>query len=86
MRRLRKKPIQIYIESQQDDVLEMLSKKRGISKAEIIRQSLEKFLSDIPLEEDPALGLVGLGRSGKRNLSERHDLYLVQYVSGKKKG
>lgn len=86
MRRLKKKPIQVYIEPQQDDVLEMLSKKRGISKAAIIRQSLEKFLKGLPLEEDPALGIVGLGRSGKHNLSERHDQYLVQYDSRKKKG
>ncbi|MBI4688813.1 MAG: hypothetical protein HY754_00850 [Nitrospirae bacterium] len=25
------------------------------------------------LEEDPALGIVGLGRSGKKDISERHD-------------
>jgi hypothetical protein len=86
MKGLKKKPIQIYIESQQDDVLEMLSKKRGISKAGIIRQSLEKFLKELPVKEDPALGLVGLGRSGKRNLSYQHDQYLAQYAARKKKG
>lgn len=84
MKGLKKKPIQIYIESQQDDVLEMLSKKRGLSKAGIIRQSLEKFLKELPVEEDPALGLVGLGRSGKRNLSDQHDQYLAQYAARKK--
>ena len=85
MKVLKKKPIQIYIESQQDYVLAALARKRGISKAEVIRESLDKYLRAIPVEEDPALGLVGLGNSGKKNLSERHDSYLAQYVRRKKK-
>ncbi len=36
MKNLKKKPIQIYIEPQQDYVLGNLAKKKGISKAEII--------------------------------------------------
>ena len=79
MRKLRKKPIQIYIEPQQNSVLEILSQKRGISKAELIRESLEKYLKGLPLEEDPAMGLIGLGRSGIGDLSERHDKYLARY-------
>jgi hypothetical protein len=85
MRKLKKKPIQIYIEPKQNDVLDVLSKKRGVSKAEIIRRSLEKFLKELPVEEDPALGLLGLGRSGKRDLSDKHDQYLARYASDKKK-
>jgi hypothetical protein len=53
MKSLKKKPIQIYIEPQQDYILGNLARKRGISKAEIIRKSLDKFLREIPLEEDP---------------------------------
>jgi hypothetical protein len=85
MEKLRKKPIQIYIEPKQNDVLEVLSKKRGVSKAEIIRESLEKYLQELPIEEDPALGLIGLGSSGKKDLSEKHDQYLSKYASDKKK-
>jgi hypothetical protein len=85
MERLRKKPIQIYIEPKQNDVLEVLSKKRGVSKAEIIRKSIEKYLKELPIEEDPALGLIGLGSSGKRDLSQKHDQYLFKYTSYKKK-
>ena len=84
MKVLKKKPIQIYIEPQQDYVLETLSRRKGISKAAIIRESLDRYLRAIPVEEDPALGLVGLGSSGKKNLSERHDSYLAQYVRRKK--
>ena len=65
MKRLKKKPIQIYIEPQQNNILEGLSKKKRVSKAEIIRESLEKYFKGLPVEEDPALGLIGLGNSGK---------------------
>ena len=85
MKGLKKKPIQIYIEPQQDHVLEALSKRKGISKAEIVRESLERFLREVPVEEDPAMGLIGLGSSGKKNLSDQHDQYLVRYARKKKK-
>lgn len=85
MKNLKKKPIQIYIGHQQNNVLEVLSKRRGISKAEIIRESIEKFLKDLPVDEDPAMGLIGLGRSGRGDISDRHDRYLVRYHQPKKK-
>lgn len=81
MRALRKKPIQIYIEPAQAMSLEGLSRRKGISKAEIIRLSLDKYLSALPVEEDPALGIMGLGRSGKSDVSERHDAYIAEYGS-----
>jgi len=85
MKSLKKKPIQIYIEPQQDYVLGNLARKKGISKAEIIRKSIDKFLREIPLEEDPGMGLIGLGNSGKGNLSNNHDKYLVRYARQKKR-
>ena len=85
MKSLKKKPIQIYIEPQQDDVLSALARSKGISKAEIIRESLERYLREIPLEDDPAMGIVGLGKSGRKDLSERHDEYIARYVRQKTK-
>jgi hypothetical protein len=85
MKTLKKKPIQIYLEPQQNNVLGLLSKKRGISKAEIIRRSLEKFFKDIPLEEDPAMDLIGLGSSEKGDLSVQHDKYIARYTKSKRK-
>jgi hypothetical protein len=46
MKTLKKKPIQIYIEPGQDNLLEILSKKRGVSKAAIRREGIDKFLFD----------------------------------------
>ena len=86
MKSLKKKPIQIYIEPQQDYVLGNLARQRGISKAEIIRKSLDEFLREISLEEDPGMGLIGLGKSGQRDLSDHHDKYLAKYARQKKRG
>jgi hypothetical protein len=85
MKASKKKPIQIYIESQQDSALAHLAKKKGISKAAIIRESLERYLTEIPLGDDPAMGIVGLGKSGRKDLSERHDAYIARYVRQKTK-
>ena len=85
MKSLQKRPIQVYIEPRQNNVLELLSKKLRVSKAEIIRKSLDKFLNELPVEEDPAMSLIGLGNSGKKELSDKHDKYLARYASLKKK-
>lgn len=79
VRILKKKPIQMYIEPGQDAALAVLARKRGVSKAELIRESIEKYLAALPFEEDPAMELVGLGTSGKRDVSELHDKYLASY-------
>jgi hypothetical protein len=62
-----------------------LARSKGISKAEIIRESLERYLRQIPLEEDPAMGIAGLGNSGKKSLSENHDAYIAQYARRKQR-
>jgi hypothetical protein len=81
MKTLKKKPMQIYIEPKQELLLKNIARKKGTSKAEIIRLSLNNYLNNLPIEEDPALGIIGLGRSGKGDISEKHDIYLAQYVS-----
>lgn len=86
MRALKKKPLQIYIEPEQAQSIESLARRRGISKAEVIRISLDKYLREMPLEDDPALGIIGLGSSGKSGISENHDAYLLaQHAAGRLK-
>ncbi|MBM4146931.1 MAG: CopG family transcriptional regulator [Nitrospira sp.] len=81
MRALKKKPIQIYIEPKQEMLLKSLAQKKRTSKAAIIRLSIDNYLSKLPVEEDPALGIIGLGKSGKGDISKKHDTYLVHYTS-----
>jgi len=74
---LKKIPIQIYLEPDQDKVIGFLSRSSGKSKAAIIRSCISKFIENLPLEEDPALDLMNLGTSGKKDLAEKHDDYLI---------
>ena len=79
MKRLKKVPIQIYLEPEQDKIVTLLSKTTGKSKAAVIRSCISRFLADLPPEKDPALGIMNLGSSGKQDVAKRHDDYLISY-------
>lgn len=83
MNPLKKKPIQIYIEPKQEKVLDALAHKKGVARSEIIRLSLDRYLSELPIEDDPAMDIIGLGKSGKTDLAEKHDKYYIKHLSGK---
>jgi hypothetical protein len=72
------KPIQIYLKPEQDQALRVLAGRLGTSVAELIRRSVDLYLTSRPVADDPALSLVGLGRSGRRDLSSDHDQFLAQ--------
>ncbi len=48
-----------------------------MSLAELIRRSIDFYLSQIPLDDDPALDIIGLGASNVGDLAEEHDRYLA---------
>ena len=77
MRTLSKKPIQVYLDADQEEALRFLAKRLRISMAELIRRSVDQFLAELPVEEDPAMRLVGLG-SGPSDLARNHDHYLME--------
>lgn len=80
MARLTKKPIQIYLDPAQDRALRVLAERRSSSIAFLIRQSVQRYLEEeMPVEEDPALGIVGLGASGLGDLARHHDRYLANW-------
>ena len=72
---------QIYLEPELARSLDRLAGQRGASRAELIREAAWQFVAqaEIP-EEDSILGLIGIGRSGRSDVSERHDDYLAQDV------
>lgn len=77
MKKLKKIPIQIYLEPEQGKIIGHLSKTTGRSKAAIIRSCISKFIESLPPENDPALGIMNLGASGKKDIAEKHDDYLI---------
>ena len=58
--------------------LRWLAGKRGVSIAELVRQSVECYLAQLPPEDDPLWGIIGLIKDGPPDLAERHDNYLVE--------
>jgi len=77
MKKNKKKSIQIYLDPEQNKILENLSEKSGRSKAAIIRSCITKYIEQLPVENDPAMNLMNLGASDIKNIAEKHDDYLI---------
>jgi antitoxin HicB len=45
---------------------------------ELYIESLKDHNEEIPIEEEPLLNIIGLGRSGLHDVSENHDKYLAE--------
>ena len=79
MKKLKKISMQIYLDPEQDKVIGLLSKSSGKSKAAIIRSCIRKFIASLPPDKDPALDIMNLGNSGKKDIAEKHDQYLTSF-------
>lgn len=79
---LMKAKVQIYLEEEQDRQLRLLARARGVSKSQLIRESIARYLEEVlPPDQDPALEIIGLaGKFGRTDLSESHDEHLVRSV------
>ena len=75
-----KKPLQVYLRTDQLDALRALAKRRGESMAGLIRVGVDNLLQEVPPEEEPLLEVVGLYDSGIGDLSEKHDEYISQMI------
>lgn len=73
MKRNKKVAIQVYLEPEQERILKALARTTGKSKAAIVRSCISRSLAEISLESDPAMNVIGLGSSGKGDISEKHD-------------
>ncbi|RMD66910.1 ribbon-helix-helix protein, CopG family [Candidatus Parcubacteria bacterium] len=81
MTTLTKRPIQVYLEARQDQALRRLAAEEGVSLSELIRRSVDLLLAELPVEQDPAWKIVGLGSSDVSDLGTRHDEHIVQELS-----
>jgi predicted DNA-binding protein len=77
MKNLKKIPIQIYLDPEQEKIIALLSKASGKSKAAIIRSCISKFIEGLPPDKDPALDIMAIGSSGKKDIAKGHDEYLI---------
>jgi hypothetical protein len=83
MKTHKKIPLQIYLDPGQEKIIGILAKESGKSRAAIIRSCISELIASLPPERDPVLGIINLGASGRDNIAEKHDEYLI---SSKKKG
>jgi Ribbon-helix-helix protein, copG family len=71
---------QIYLDPEMSAALGRLARKRRTTKAGLIRLATRRLLEQEDVgEEDPILGIIGLGDSGQSNLSLDHDEALTEY-------
>ena len=77
MQRMRR--TQIYIDEELDEALAQHASARGMSKAGILRLAARRYLAEErpDPEDDPILGIIGLGRGEPGNASIEHDRYLT---------
>ena len=70
----------IQLPEDQAAALERVARRRGVSKAALVREALSALLAreggDAAV--DRALRAAGSGTSGVRDLAERHDQYLAE--------
>jgi metal-responsive CopG/Arc/MetJ family transcriptional regulator len=75
-----KRRIQIYLDPEVHQDLKERARAEGISLSELIRRVAKDYLRKEAAPKD-FLAIVGLGQSGKADISEKHDDYLAQAVS-----
>jgi len=75
---MKKNVIPIYLDERQDRILRRLAENEGISISSIVRKSVDLMIQRLPVDKDPALRIVGLGSSRRKDLGVRHDEAIIQ--------
>lgn len=69
----------IYLPSDLMSALDHLARRRATSRAELLRQAARAFVErELPADEDPILGVIGLGKAGRGAVSEEHETSLAE--------
>ncbi len=58
--------------------MRQVAKQERVSIAELVRRGVDRLLSKLPIENDPAMQIVALGRSRKKDLARDHDRHLEE--------
>ncbi|WP_027355856.1 ribbon-helix-helix domain-containing protein [Desulfofundulus thermocisternus] len=73
---------QIYLRPEQHRALLDEAAKKGISLAELIRQIVSEHLErqERKAPKEAFLRIIGMGASGRKDVSELHDYYLAEVL------
>ena len=78
MQRMRR--TQIYLEADLSTALDRLARRRGISRANLIRQAAREFIEREEASFGSILELAGSGRDSATDVATRHDDYLAELL------
>jgi metal-responsive CopG/Arc/MetJ family transcriptional regulator len=70
---------QVYLEPDLAESLDRLARKRGTSRAELIRTAARALVEQESAEYGSILQLAGIGRDSAGDVAERHDKYLAEF-------
>jgi len=73
---------QIYLEPDLGTALDCLARRRGISRANLIRQTAREFIEREEAGFGSILELAGSGRDNATDVATRHDDYLADLLLG----
>lgn len=75
---------QVQLTEAQADALKRAAAERGTSMAGLIREAVDRTISqgEVPARRRRALGAVGAFASGLSDVSAEHDRYVVEAFSG----
>ncbi len=74
----------IFIDEAAERELEFLAQRRGEPKALLVREAIGEYLVRRREAPDTALAFVGIGRSGRSDIAERHEDLLFAETSAKR--
>lgn len=63
----------LFIEEAMEHDLHALARRKGVPTSALVRESLARYLAEENGRKEFALRFLGLGRSGRRNVAERHE-------------
>ncbi len=74
---------QIQLSEKTAEKLKALAAERGVSMAELVRESVEQYLAQAPMitfdeRRRRAIAAAGRFRAGETDLAEKHDSYLAE--------
>jgi len=78
-------PFQVMLDPEQHHQLGRVAARRGQSVGSLVRESVARYLADLPIDDDPLMGLIGLAADdGPRpygDVATEHDRYLADAVA-----
>ena len=82
-----REPVQAYLDEADRDLLEVVARRTGLARAEVLRRGLRAFAREALAERAPGwafeslIGALGDDPKLPTDLSEQHDAYLTQALA-----